>query len=641
MSPFSQFFLQSNDRRLSGSSSSCVINLARDDLACIGYSSYKKGFSCQDGGDAHVRGMSEENPPYEMADERDKNAAHILVEMANCLSHLTKNNLQSFRRSPGVFGVSNNKLLPIVLGDCTRHDATMLGIGGKTKETFEKLNSSSSKANHMERKQKKREVDNIFSLPRSKKRKNQCITKEGLNCLHEMHKFGNGCLETKKKKMNKRKTKADEKCLDGWNDNDHLDSESKNLIGEPILKKKSGLQKVDDETVFLRSGVINDMLHSDDASVDDLEPAEKQQFPFITPTCHTGFSFSIIHLLSAVHLALVTPLAEDFTNRNLESIDTFHSCEYNGVVNSEQAEERTIPSLTIHEIVRRVKLKPGDPCILETQEPLLDLVRGVLKIFSSRTSPLGAKGWKPLTKYAKSTKRWSWVGPISSKSSSGAWGFPRKMIVKLVDCFADWLKNGQETLKQIGCLPAPPMVLWTNPTTAKERFKDLRSQRSLTTISPSSDEVRTYFRREETLRYLVPERAFSYTALDGRKSTVAPLRRCGGNPSARARDHFMLKTNRPPHVTVLCLVRDAAARLPGSIGTRGDVCTLIRDSQFIVDGISDAQVNQVVSGALDRLHYELDPCVKYNRDRHLWVYLHREREEEDFEIDGTCSKRKV
>lgn len=102
----------------------------------------------------------------------------------------------------------------------------------------------------------------------------------------------------------------------------------------------------------------------------------------------------------------------------------------------------------------------------------------------------------------------------------------------------------------------------------------------------------------------------------------------------------MLKRDRPPHVTILCLVRDAAARLPGSIGTRADVCTLIRDSQYIVEDVSDAQVNQVVSGALDRLHYERDPCVQFDGERKLWVYLHREREEEDFEDDGTSSTKK-
>jgi nuclear factor related to kappa-B-binding protein len=174
----------------------------------------------------------------------------------------------------------------------------------------------------------------------------------------------------------------------------------------------------------------------------------------------------------------------------------------------------------------------------------------------------------------------------------------------------------------------------------KERFRDLRAQKSLNTISPSSEEGRAYFRREEVLRYSIPDRAFSYTAADGKKSIVALLRRCGGKPTSKARDHFMLKRDRPPHVTILCLVRDAAARLPGSIGTRADVCTLIRDSQYTVEDVSDAQVNQVVSGALDRLHYERDPCVQFDGERKLWVYLHRDREEEDFEDDGTSSTKK-
>ncbi|KAK1286280.1 hypothetical protein QJS10_CPB20g00717 [Acorus calamus] len=152
--------------------------------------------------------------------------------------------------------------------------------------------------------------------------------------------------------------------------------------------------------------------------------------------------------------------------------------------------------------------------------------------------------------------------------------------------------------------------------------------------------MRAYFRREEVLRYSIPDRAFPYTAADGKKSIVAPLRRCGGKPTSKARDHFMLKPDRPPHVTILCLVRDAAARLPGNIGTRADVCTLIRDSQYIVEDVTDAQVNQVVSGALDRLHYEIDPCVQYDSDRKLWVYLHRDREEEDFDDDGTSSTKK-
>ncbi|KAJ4779312.1 Kappa-B-binding protein-like nuclear factor [Rhynchospora pubera] len=365
------------------------------------------------------------------------------------------------------------------------------------------------------------------------------------------------------------------------------------------------------------------------------KPVKKPSI-LITPTIHTGFSFSIIHLLSAVRKAMISPVEEDGSVTGL-----------GGNVNKEQ--KPNTPSQTVQDIVNRVKLNPGDPFILETQEPLQDLVRGVLKILSSKTAPLGAKGWKQLVAYEKSNKTWTWVGqvnPVTSDSdpfeedtSSDAWGIPHKMLVKLVDAFANWLKSGQDTLQQIGSLPTPPASLLSCPD-EKERFKDLRAQKSLNTISPSSDEVKAYFRKEEVLRYSIPDRAFSYTAADGKKSTVAPLRRGGGKPTSKARDHFMLKPDRPPHVTILCLVRDAAARLPGSIGTRADVCTLLRDSQYIVEDVSDAQVNQVVSGALDRLHYERDPCVQFDADRKLWVYLHRDREEEDFEDDGTSSTKK-
>ncbi|PON32708.1 Nuclear factor related to kappa-B-binding protein [Parasponia andersonii] len=414
-----------------------------------------------------------------------------------------------------------------------------------------------------------------------------------------------------------------------------------------------------------------------DAGSSDIEPSEppisevgttdmeletkpqKKTFTLITPTVHTGFSFSIIHLLSAVRLAMITPLPED-TLEGSKSVDEQNKKE-DGIVNGvpyekedasnvEHAGEVNVPSLTVQEIVNRVRSNPGDPCILETQEPLQDLVRGVLKIFSSKTAPLGAKGWKTLAVYEKSTKSWSWLGPISHSSSDHetieevtspeAWSLPHKMLVKLVDSFANWLKSGQETLQQIGSLPEPPLALMQLNLDEKERFRDLRAQKSLNTITPSTEEVRAYFRKEEVLRYSIPDRAFSYTAADGKKSIVAPLRRCGGKPTSKARDHFMLKRDRPPHVTILCLVRDAAARLPGSIGTRADVCTLIRDSQYIVEDVSDAQVNQVVSGALDRLHYERDPCVQFDGERKLWVYLHREREEEDFEDDGTSSTKK-
>ena len=79
-------------------------------------------------------------------------------------------------------------------------------------------------------------------------------------------------------------------------------------------------------------------------------------------------------------------------------------------------------------------------------------------------------------------------------------------------------------------------------------------------------------------------------------------------------------------------MRDAASRLPGGVGTRPDVALLLRDSQWVVEDVSDSQLNTVVSGALDRLHSQKDPCVRFDPDQKLWIYLHRQRKEHEFGI---------
>ena len=40
---------------------------------------------------------------------------------------------------------------------------------------------------------------------------------------------------------------------------------------------------------------------------------------------------------------------------------------------------------------------------------------------------------------------------------------------------------------------------------------------------------------------------------------------------SKAREHFLLKSERPSVVTILSLARDAASRLPNGEGTRADV----------------------------------------------------------------------
>ncbi|PXF48586.1 Nuclear factor related to kappa-B-binding protein [Gracilariopsis chorda] len=138
------------------------------------------------------------------------------------------------------------------------------------------------------------------------------------------------------------------------------------------------------------------------------------------------------------------------------------------------------------------------------------------------------------------------------------------------------------------------------------------------------------FRNQETQRYMVPERAFKYANPWG-TSIVGPLKRGPAIDGGRPREHVLLRNERPSHVTILCIVRDAASRLPNNRGTRADICDLLRDSQYVREGATFQQLNTVVSGALDRLHYEENAPVRYDAETKEWCYLHNDMNEEDFE----------
>lgn len=158
----------------------------------------------------------------------------------------------------------------------------------------------------------------------------------------------------------------------------------------------------------------------------------------------------------------------------------------------------------------------------------------------------------------------------------------------------------------------------------------------------STPEEREEFRRQERLRYASPHKAFTYR-MHGYSSVVGPVKGIyQHNPGAgltKPRGHSLLVADRPNFVTILALVRDATARLPNGEGTRSDICMLLKDSQYIKEqspgegsNEKDNYLNSVVSGALDRLHYETDPCVRYYPRRKEWLYLHRARSESEFEM---------
>ncbi|CAL4114394.1 unnamed protein product, partial [Meganyctiphanes norvegica] len=155
------------------------------------------------------------------------------------------------------------------------------------------------------------------------------------------------------------------------------------------------------------------------------------------------------------------------------------------------------------------------------------------------------------------------------------------------------------------------------------------------TVQPATQAEKEIYRQQEKIRYEKPHKAFTFR-MHGYESVVGPVKGIYTQQTGlnKARGHSLLVPDRPAYVTILSLVRDAVARLPNGEGTRSDICELLKESQYLAplsSPTAENNLNSVVSGALDRLHYENDPCVKYDTSRKLWIYLHRNRNEEEFE----------
>uniref|UniRef100_A0A3Q3BJE1 Nuclear factor related to kappa-B-binding protein n=1 Tax=Kryptolebias marmoratus TaxID=37003 RepID=A0A3Q3BJE1_KRYMA len=209
-------------------------------------------------------------------------------------------------------------------------------------------------------------------------------------------------------------------------------------------------------------------------------------------------------------------------------------------------------------------------------------------------------------------------------------------FVEFVDEFQQWRWIGptQDTEKDLSAL----CQLWLDSKDFivkiyyKEAYYLFSNSSTDYVVRPSTGDERQVFQVQEQQRYNQPHKAFTFR-MHGFESVVGPVKGVFDKEMSlnKAREHTLLRSDRPPYVTILSLVRDAAARLPNGEGTRAEICELLKDSQFLAPDVTSAQVNTVVSGALDRLHYEKDPCVKYDIGRKLWIYLHRNRSQEEFE----------
>ena len=152
------------------------------------------------------------------------------------------------------------------------------------------------------------------------------------------------------------------------------------------------------------------------------------------------------------------------------------------------------------------------------------------------------------------------------------------------------------------------------------------------TVRAATQEEITEFQRQERDRFEQPHKAYTYR-MHGYESVVGPVKGIYTPLLAlsKARGHSMMVGDRPNFVTILTLVRDATARLPNGEGTRAEISELLKCSQYINRDASENVLQTIVSGALDRMHTEHDPCVRYDPKRKIWIYLHRNRSEEEFE----------
>ncbi|XP_076606189.1 nuclear factor related to kappa-B-binding protein isoform X2 [Chaetodon auriga] len=216
-------------------------------------------------------------------------------------------------------------------------------------------------------------------------------------------------------------------------------------------------------------------------------------------------------------------------------------------------------------------------------------------------------GFAPFVEFADESQQWRWIGPTQDTE---------KDLSALCQL---WLDSKDLVVKTEN----EDMLEITSPTPRVSTDYVVR---------PSTGDERQVFQIQEQQRYNQPHKAFTFR-MHGFESVVGPVKGVFDKEMSlnKAREHTLLRSDRPPYVTILSLVRDAAARLPNGEGTRAEICELLKDSQFLAPDVTSAQVNTVVSGALDRLHYEKDPCVKYDIGRKLWIYLHRSRSQEEFE----------
>jgi hypothetical protein len=158
---------------------------------------------------------------------------------------------------------------------------------------------------------------------------------------------------------------------------------------------------------------------------------------------------------------------------------------------------------------------------------------------------------------------------------------------------------------------------------ANSALADGRVVRTSLSLPPLHPLGVAQIQREEFVRYAISPAPFSYSN-DGHwvlSASTGPA-----IDSNKARHHILLRGDRPSHITLMTVVADAMARMPGGVATRADVAVQVSASPFFDRGThTDADLIPMLSGALDRLRLTPDPCVRFSATQALWIYMWRSR----------------
>ena len=114
------------------------------------------------------------------------------------------------------------------------------------------------------------------------------------------------------------------------------------------------------------------------------------------------------------------------------------------------------------------------------------------------------------------------------------------------------LKSKKQPEKE---LPEPIMT-----SQASQSSKAQKATKNVVTIKANPREWVEQYRQQERERYANPTKPWTYVCYDDAKAIVAPVaKKISMAQNSKPREHFLLKADRPSYITILCLVRDAAA----------------------------------------------------------------------------------